>query len=189
MKLQKIITFVIIVAFTWNYSSAADSTKAYVNPFVQFVPKTGQTAIAPGINAAYSPVHKLFVGISYQGVVNSFMPLTEDDTRKEFTSSWGGLIVDYQIFDREVYSMYANLGLGMGLIDIVIDELGALPEESETYQYIQLGAMFDVPINRNLSFTMGLQYRMVSDINYKNVSSSDISGASGVLGIRYIFLK
>lgn len=187
--LKKIMIILFIANCVPNFTFAADTTKAFILPFVQLVPKTGQTAITIGANASYSPINKFFVGVSYQSVMNSFMPLTEKDVRKELTSSWGGVIFDYNILDREVYRVYTNIGLGMGLLDIIIDEPGALPEEDEIYQYLQIGANFDVPLSKRFFFTLGWQYRFISEINYKNVNSSDIGGISGKFGIRYLFLK
>lgn len=188
-NIKKLLILSLLINFSSNYTFASDTTKAFLLPFVQMVPKTGQTAISAGLNASYSPINKFFIGVSYQSVLNSFMPLTEKDTRKELTSSWGGLIFDYNILNREVYRVYTNVGVGMGLLDIIIDEPGALPDENEIYQYLQVGASFDVPISKQFFFSLGWQYRFISEIDYKNVSASDIGGVSGKFGIRYLFLK
>ncbi len=168
-------------------SLATDSTKFYLMPHVQLVPKTGQTGITLGADAAYSPIHRFFVGVSYQQIVNRFMPLTEDDIRKELTSKWGGLKFEYQAVNHEKYKVYTHVAGGAGILDIIIDEAGALPDEQENYSYFQLGVNFDMPISYSFSISLGWQYRFVSEIQYKNVTSQDIGGVSSQFGLRYFF--
>ena len=187
---MKRITLLSITIFLLSFSSkAGDTTRFYAMPHLNLVPKTGQTAITLGLDAAYSPLYRFFVGASYQQIVNKFMPLTEKDNRKELTSRWGGLLFNYQLKNNEFYKIYTHLGVGRGVLDIIIDEEGALPDERELYSYLQTGINFDVLISQSFSFSMGWQYRFVSEIDYKNVSSSDIAGISGQIGIRYMLNK
>lgn len=170
-------------------SFAVDSTRFYAKPSVNFVPKTGQTAVVLGMETAYSPIHRFFIGVTYRHVMNQFMPLTETDTRKELTSSWGGIKLNYQIANQETFKVYTHLTGGRGLLDIIIDEDGALPDEQEWYSFAQAGINFDMPVHPSLNITIGLDYRFVSEIQYKNVTAQDISGLSGQIGLRYVLQK
>ncbi len=184
MKKNYFFSLFVLLAIQFNVQ--ANKPQFYIQPNVQFVPKTGQTAIVLGASSGYSIFNNFYVGGQFNHVVNRFMPLTEEDSRMRLTSSWGGLSFDYMILNYDTYKFFVTSSLGGGLIDIVADQEGVVPDERAFYSYGQLGVLCDIPVHRVLHLTLGYNYRIVSNIDYKNVNARDIGGISGQIGIRWI---
>lgn len=118
------------------------------------------------------------------------------DSTVVFRCGWGGLFVEYIHMSDEVIHFTANalFAVGGGAYTSKLDEIRNNDSEnlSSTWSYetstffaFEPGATVDVNVFKFMRFTAGVNYRIIKGLDLKHTKSSDLSGFSFSIGLKF----
>ena len=97
--------------------------------------------------------------------------------------SYGGF-AEYTIRPSELIHFSFPLFIGAGEVEMDNDE-GSAGLGEENFFLVEPGALLEINLHKYVRFNIGASYRFVGDMSYRNMSSSDISGLTGQVGLKF----
>jgi hypothetical protein len=124
------------------------------------------------------------LGIFYTVSTTEIYPISEtlSNTYMDYWAAGG--FIDYRIWTRNRFKLSAPVFLGFGEIQMDNESGTANLGESNFFQ-IEPTARLNLTITPNLGFDLGIGYRFISDVSYRNLTQSDIDGPTAYFGLTF----
>lgn len=95
-----------------------------------------------------------------------------------------GAMTEYTLFSKKVFHLSFPLYVGYGEVEMD-DELGDTDLGEANFFQIEPSALLEVNLHKYVRFNLGVGYRVVGQMNYRNFNQSDISGLTGYIGLKF----
>lgn len=56
----------------------------------------------------------------------------------------------------------------------------------DSFFLVEPDALLEISLYKNVRFNLGATYRFVGDMNYRNMNQRDISGLTGLVGLKFL---
>jgi hypothetical protein len=96
--------------------------------------------------------------------------------------SAGGFI-EYTIMSNNIIHLTLPVFLGYGEVEMD-NEIGNAGFGEENFFQIEPTALLEVNLHKHVRLNVGSGYRLVSNMNYRNLNQSDLSGFTGYIGFK-----
>ncbi len=126
---------------------------------------------------------KLTAGGFFNLSVNEFIPQSETEQGIYMDYKAWGAFLEYTIYSDNIFHATFPLLIGRGEVEM----------DSETYDprlgesgflVIEPGALLEINLHDHIRLNLGITYRVVGNMTYRNLDQSDISGLSVQVGIK-----
>lgn len=158
-----------------------------------FFTKAGQvhggTGVYMGGQAAWIINHRVGIGGKGYVLVNELAIEDLENIKLEF-GAWGGLL-EYHFFPESLVSLNINSMIGAGMVRYsVIDYQEPYDEENvdwsdDGFFVFEPGIGADLHIHKNFRLGINVSYRMVSGVEYSDLTNSDLNGLSAELTLKF----
>lgn len=106
-----------------------------------------------------------------------------DSLAPEMRISYGGFEVEYVNRSRKLIHFGIQSTIGSGRVKYRTE---AVPEkDSDSYFMVQPGANIHLNVTSWFRVSGGIFYRVTTNVNLEGTSNSDLSGLSGIIGLRF----
>jgi hypothetical protein len=123
------------------------------------------------------------LGAFFNHSLNEVIPQSEtlDEVYMDFWSVGG--FAEYTLFAKDLLHVSFPLYLGFG--EVEMDRERGPGDLGEAHFFlVEPSALLEFNLLRSARLNMGVGYRFVGDISYRNFNGSDISGQTGYLGLK-----
>jgi hypothetical protein len=131
---------------------------------------------------------KFTVGSFYNFSLNDIRPNSETVPGIHMDYQAGGGYIEYTIYSDKLIHFTFPLFIGGGEVGMD-NEVGNLALGEQRFFMVEPSAMAEINLNKFVRFNLGAGYRIVNEMNYRNINQSDISGFSGYIGIKIGLFK
>lgn len=162
---------------------AADSIGFVVSPSVLFTSMDEASVAIFEIKGGILFNRKLSIGPYYDFSVNEFVPQSETltDVYMDY-QSFGGFI-EYTIASEKL--VHATIPLKIGYGEVEMDnETGNINLGESNFLVIEPAALIELNLHKHAKLNLGLGYRWISTMSYRNLNQSDLSGVVFRAGLR-----
>ncbi|MGD8628132.1 MAG: hypothetical protein PVH52_03540 [bacterium] len=129
--------------------------------------------------------HSLVLGGGGYGLANR-VPF-EGNTCPYLGFGYGGFLVEYIISPREL--VHGSIQCLIGAGGISYSEGWSCGEpyswDSDAFFALEPGANLMLNLHKNVRVGIGASYRYISDVQYRDVTDSDLSGATGQIMVKF----
>jgi hypothetical protein len=144
----------------------------------------GSTVSLFNLRGGVTMKDQLSVGAYFSTSLNQINP--ESETVQEvYMDYWTvGGFAEYTIWSKKAFHLTLPLYIGYG--EVEMDNEGGDAELGEqNFFKIEPSALLEVNLNKYVRINMGVGYRFVAPMEYRNLNQSDISGLTGYLGLKF----
>jgi len=159
----------------------------YGAPVVKFGQIKGQNGIFVGGQGGWIINHAFVIGGGGYGLVNDIKAVTDDLGRVLYLDfSYGGLLMEYIIASQKLVHFSIHSLIGAGRVsyrdkdDNDGDDYG-----SDQFFVLEPGANLMLNLHKNIRIGVGATYRYVSDVDYGELSNSNLRGVTAQLIIKF----
>lgn len=124
------------------------------------------------------------LGAFYTVSATEIYPISETLSTTYMDYWAAGGFIDYRIWTRNRFKLSTPLFLGFGEIQMDNQSGTANLGESNFFQ-IEPTTRLNLSITPNLGFDLGIGYRFISDVSYRNLTQSDIDGITAYFGLTF----
>jgi hypothetical protein len=126
---------------------------------------------------------KFSVGPYYEFSLNEFVPISETtpDIYMDYRSIGG--FVEYTIASNRLIHATFPVKIGYGEVEMD-NEDGDINLGESNFLVIEPAALLEVNLHKYVKFNLGLGYRLLGEMTYRNLNQSDISGIVIRTGLR-----
>jgi hypothetical protein len=159
----------------------------YVNPTYQIGSLDGATAHIMGVRGGVMLRQNWTVGGAYHWTLNNINPQSEVVDDLYLDMRLGGAFVEYTLWSNRVLHLTFPLMIGMGEVEMDWEtdiDSDTNPYGEENFFFVEPSAQLEVNIMKNVRFHTGVAYRIVGNMDYRALNQSDISGLTGVAGLK-----
>lgn len=161
------------------------------SPIYGVTTMNGQTVFMRGTRGVWvmnlTSEHTLHLGLAGYRTRSDFDPVDwmhHDVTEPELRANYGGFEVEYVNRSHRLVHMGAQLLIGSGNVRYDDRDL-ELDKTRESYFVLQPGANLMLNVTRWFRISGGVYYRHTGDVNLAGTSGGDLSGITGILGLRF----
>ena len=156
----------------------------FVAPSVGITQMDASNALLFNIRGGIDLKDKLSFGAYYSVSMNQINPRSEI-VPNVYMDYWSvGGFGEYTLLSKKLVHVTFPIYMGFGEVqmDSEIDdvELG----EANFFQ-IEPSAMLEVNLHKYVRFSLGAGYRIVNEMQYRNLNQSDLSGFTGYVGLKF----
>jgi hypothetical protein len=156
----------------------------FVAPSVGITQMDASNALLFNIRGGIDLKDKLTFGAYYSVSMNQIKPRSEI-VPNVYMDYWSvGGFGEYTLLSKKLVHVTFPIYMGFGEVqmDSEIDdvELG----EANFFQ-IEPSAMLEVNLHKYVRFSLGAGYRIVNEMQYRNLNQSDLSGFTGYMGLKF----
>ena len=161
------------------------------SPIYGVTTMNGQTVFLRGTRGVWimnlSSEHALHLGLAGYRTRSEFDPVNwthNDITEPEIRVNYGGFEMEYVNRSHRLVHMGAQLLIGSGNVryddrDLEVDKT------RDSYYVLQPGANLMLNVTRWFRVSGGVYYRHTGNVNLDGTSGRDLSGITGILGLRF----
>jgi hypothetical protein len=131
---------------------------------------------------------KLSFGANFSTSLNEINPESEPVTDVYMDYWTVGGFTEYTLLSKRVVHLTFPLYFGYGEVQMDNEAGDAGLGEASFFQ-IEPSALLEVNLHKNVRFNLGVGYRFVSQMEYRNFNQSDISGVTGHVGLKFGLFK
>jgi len=193
---MRIITAVLFVALLPYSSMAGDETLlsgeiesgGYGGPLCQIGEINGSTGVFVGGQGGWIINHRFVLGGKGYALVNSVD--AEDSPNLKLEFGCGGVMFEYMPFSEKLLHLSIHSMIGAGGVRYVVEDYQTDDDDDVNYNedaFFVLEPGVDEILNVTKVFRIGagVAYRYVSDVEYEDLTNSDLSGVSGQVVLRF----
>jgi hypothetical protein len=156
----------------------------FVAPSLGITQMDASNALLFNIRGGIDLKDKLTFGAYYSVSMNQIKPRSEI-VPNVYMDYWSvGGFGEYTLLSKKLVHVTFPIYMGFGEVqmDSEIDdvELG----EANFFQ-IEPSAMLEVNLHKYVRFSLGAGYRIVNEMQYRNLNQSDLSGFTGYMGLKF----
>lgn len=159
----------------------------YVNPTYQIGNLDEATAHILGVRGGVMLSSSVTVGGAYHWTLNNISPQSEVVDNLYMDMRLGGAFVEYTLWSDQVFHLTFPLMIGIGEVEMDWEtdiDTDTNPYGEENFFFIEPSAQLEVNLMKNIRFHTGIAYRIVGNMDYRALDQSDISGLTGVAGLK-----
>ncbi|HAJ99927.1 MAG TPA: hypothetical protein DCM62_07870 [Bacteroidales bacterium] len=155
----------------------------FVAPSYGLTQMDGSTASLFSLRGGMNLKDKFSFGAYFNTSLNQIRPQSET-IQNIYMDYWtvGGFI-EYTLFSKRVAHLTFPLYVGYGEVEMD-NENGAVGLGEANFFQIEPSALLEVNLHKYMRFNLGVGYRLVGQMNYRNFKQSDISGLTGYVGLK-----
>lgn len=156
----------------------------FVSPSYGITQIDGATASLLNVRGGLSFNDKYAIGGYFNTSINDFVPQSET-LQNVYMDYWtvGGFF-EYNIKSNKITHLTFPLYIGYGEVQMD-NEMGDTGLGEASFFQIEPAALLEVNLHKYIRFNVGAGYRIVSDMNYRNINQSDLSGLTGYVGLKF----
>ncbi|MDD4871137.1 MAG: hypothetical protein PHR77_11315 [Kiritimatiellae bacterium] len=185
--MRKVIAVMIMMA---SVAAGADEIKTLggdtgywrgsVKPEFKITQIADETAELVGIQAGPSMNRGLYLGVCAYGLVNDVD--TEGAGKLDSFDFWyGGFVVDYTMFAREVVHGSAGFLIGCGEVNVG----GIADDDSANLFMFEPCVNLMVNVTKGVELGIGVSYRFMNGSDIESFEDSDLSGVAASIFVRW----
>ncbi|MHA7129278.1 hypothetical protein [Algoriphagus namhaensis] len=156
----------------------------FFSPVYGFTEMDGSRSTVFNLRGGISFSEKFAAGAYFNIAHNESRPQSEPDPTVYLEYWTVGGFTEYTLVSKKVVHVTFPLYLGYGEVEMY-SESGQSGLGSSGFFQIEPSTLLEVNLNRFIRFNMGAGYRLISHMNYRNISQSDISGLTGYFGLKF----
>lgn len=128
------------------------------------------------------------LGGFYTVTMNEFIPSSETspDIYMDYRA-FGGLI-EYTVYAHKTFHATIPLLIGAGEVEMD-SEYGSINLGESNFLVVQPSIMLEVNLHKYVRLNFGLGYRIIGNMNYRNLNQNDLEGITGEIGIKFGLFK
>jgi hypothetical protein len=147
----------------------------------------GKTGVFMGGQGAWVLGHKLALGGKGYVLISPNDAAGLNNIKMEF-GCWGGL-VEYVIASDKLFHLNVNTMIGAGGVRYTVKDYRYNHSEVDYTEdavfVIEPGLDAELNIHKNFRIGLGVYYRMVSNVDYADLTNADLSGLSGQITFKF----
>lgn len=128
--------------------------------------------------------NKFSVGGFYSLSLNEIRPQSEVIPNIYMDYRVGGGFIEYTAYSNRLIHVGFPLMVGYGEVEMDNDSDTGLNLGEQDFFVVEPGVMAKMNLYKKVQLNLGTSYRLVSNMNYRNLNQSDISGLVGYLGVK-----
>jgi len=159
----------------------------YGAPVAKFGQIKGQTGIFVGGQGGWIINHAFVIGGGGYSLVNDIKATTDDLGRVLYLDfSYGGLLMEYIIASRKLVHFSIHSLIGVGHVNYRLKDYDDSDYYgSDRFFVLEPGANLMLNLHKNIRIGVGATYRYVSDVDYGELSNSDLRGVTAQLILKF----
>jgi hypothetical protein len=155
----------------------------FIAPSFSFTQMDGSMASLFNLRGGVNLNEKFALGAYYNVSMNQIRPKSET-IPNIYMDYWStGAFLEYTLLSSKLVHLTFPLFIGFGEVQMDNEEGAANLGEANFFK-IEPSAMLEINLNKFSRLNLGLGYRMIENMNYRNFSHSDISGLTGTIGLK-----
>lgn len=156
----------------------------FVAPSFGFTQMDGAGAALFNLRTGLSIKDQVSFGGYFNTSLNDIMPQSETlpNIYMDYWSAGG--FVEYTVNASKLIHLTFPLYLGYGEVQMD-NEMGDAGLGEANFFQVEPSALLEVNLHRLVNFNVGVGYRMVGNMSYRNFNQSDLSGLTGYLGLKF----
>ncbi len=147
----------------------------------------GSTGVFMGGQGSWVLNHKLALGGKGYALISPFNVQGLDNIKMEF-GCWGGLI-EYIIASDNIIHLNINTMIGAGGIRYSVKDYryahSDIDYTEDAVFVIEPGIDAEINIHKNFRIGLGVYYRIVSGVDYADLTNTDLNGLSGQITLKF----
>jgi hypothetical protein len=198
-KMKKSLLSILLILSSFNFLIAQTSSEPatlfngnkvsltdvgfFLAPAVNVSSMDGDIANLFHLRGGINLVDKFTIGGFYNVSMNRIMPESETlpNIYMDYWSAGG--FTEYTLFSKKLVHLSLPLYVGYG--EVQMDSENSDPELGESnFVKIEPSALLELNLHKYVRFNAGIGYRIVSEMNYRNINQSDISGITTYFGLK-----
>lgn len=199
MKKILLITFALILTFTFADFAEAQRTETLFSGNVDHggfgslmygvTQVNGQAAYLRGSRGAwlirFDNGHTIHLGLGSYRTSTSFDAVDWNlgEFPPEMRINYGGFEVEYVNSSHKLVHFGIQSTIGSGSVKYRTNT--NLEKESDSYFMVQPGANIHLNVTSWFRISSGIFYRVATNVNLEGTSNSELSGVSGIIGLRF----
>ncbi len=160
----------------------------FLSPLCQAGEIAGSTALIPGVNAGVVINDKFYLGLVYKYIATENTPTGELDNLY-LDQRWGGIMWEYSINPGKI--VHQNFPIEAGFSHVELDlkdayenHAMAIPTNDASFGYLEPGIALEVNMIKYVKLNMSVCYRLVSEIDYRNLTRKDLAGINFAISFK-----
>ena len=160
----------------------------FIAPLVGFTKMDQSSTTLLNVRGGINLKDKFSFGVFYSTSLNEIRPKSEviPNIYMDYRS-FGGFI-EYTILAKKAIHLSFPLYVGYGEVEMDNEQGSARLGEANFFK-IEPSALIEVNLLRNIRFNAGAGYRLVSNVQYRNLNQTDLSGLTGYIGFKLGIFK
>jgi hypothetical protein len=155
----------------------------FVVPTIGVTRMDGYTTGLFNIHGGVTLADRFSFGAFFQTNLNDIFPESETVT-DVYMDYWGaGGFASYTLLSDKVIHLSFPLFVGYNEIEMDRDDGSAGLGESN-FLHVEPCAFLEVNLHEHVRLNLGAGYRLVQEMNYRNMNQSDLSGITGYVGLK-----
>jgi len=160
-----------------------DNIGFFVAPSIGFTQMDGNNAALFNLRTGVSLKDRISFGAYFNTSINQIKPQSET-IPNVYMDYWSvGGFTEYTWNASKLVHMTFPLYLGYGEVQMD-NEVGSAGLGEANFFQVEPAALLELNIRRNIRFNVGIGYRLVGQMEYRNFNQSDISGITGYAGLK-----
>ena len=147
----------------------------------------GETGVFIGGQGAWIINHKLAIGGKGYGLVSSIDVPDMENIKLEFGS--GGGLIEYTIASDNVVHANINMMIGAGSVGYSVknyeNDHNNINYTKDSFFVLEPGVDAEFNISKHFRIGLGVYYRIVSGVDYEDLTNADLNGLSGELTLKF----
>lgn len=198
MKTKTLVLFVAVALFALHHALTAQTTQEAQTLFGSNLRNTGFfVAPAYGFTAMDGAVASLFqlrggvnfgdkftVGSYFNTSLNNIRPQSET-LPGVYMDYWSvGGFTEYTVLAKKLFHVTLPLFIGYGEVEMD-HEMGRAGLGEANFMQVEPSALMEINLHKYARFNVGVGYRIVGQMNYRNFDQGDLSGLTGYMGLKF----
>lgn len=160
----------------------------FINPSCQVGEIAGNTAILPGLGTGIVFNNQIYLGINYKFIASESTPKGEPDNQLYLDQHYYGLKFEYAIQPEKVVHVSFPIELGVGETELDLkdsyEDENLIPTDDAWFWYLEPGVSLEINLYKYLKINLGAEYRFLSNVAFRNLTSKDLSGTNYSIGVK-----
>lgn len=169
-------------------SLSAENLGFFVAPTYGITSMDGSSASLFNLRGGLNIKDKLSFGAYFSTSLNEIIPKSET-VPGVYMDYWTvGGFVEYTLLPKSLVHLTFPLYIGYGEVQMD-NEAGEAGLGEANFFQIEPSALLEVNLHKYVRFNLGVGYRFVGQMEYRNFNQSDISGVTGYVGLKFGLFK
>lgn len=131
---------------------------------------------------------KFALGAYFNTSMNQINPESETVPNIYMDYWTTGGFLEYTVLSRNIFHFSFPLYVGYGEVQMD-NESGDAGLGESTFFQIEPSALLEINLHKNVRFNIGLGYRFIGEMNYRNFNQSELAGLTGYAGLKIGLFK
>lgn len=160
----------------------------FIAPLVGFTQMDQSSTTLLNVRGGINLKDKFSFGLFYSTSLNEIRPRSEviPNIYMDYRS-FGGFI-EYTLLAKKAIHLSFPVYVGYGEVEMDNEQGSARLGESNFFQ-IEPSALLEVNLHKHIRFNAGAGYRIIGNMEYRNLNQSNLSGITGYVGLKFGLFK